>query len=141
MSGFRRGTELPMADTTVPSHDALPLPDYDHLPAGALEHRIRTLDLASLEQLLAYEEAHAARPLVMTTMRHRLEGLRAGAEPSGGDPLAPAAEAPPAAAGGSPVSGATTGPVVNPPTGGDPTNPAQPRGSGHGSTQSPTYGS
>ncbi|NHC45692.1 hypothetical protein [Motilibacter aurantiacus] len=125
---------------SVPAHDELPLPDYDHLPAGALEHRIRTLDLAALEQLIAYEEAHAARLPVLNGMRHRLEQLQAGAEPSGGDPLATAAEAPPAAAGGSPVSGATTGPVVNPPTGGDPTNPTQPRGSGAGSTQSRPYG-
>src|SRR3954451_24546304 len=123
MSRFPRGRGVPMADTNeeataaVPSPSALPIPDYDHLPAGALEHRIRTLDLASLEQLIAYEEAHADRLLVLTTMRHRREELLGGAEPSGGDPLAAAAEAPPAAAGGSPVSGATTGPVVNPTTG------------------------
>ncbi|MDP9416247.1 MAG: hypothetical protein M3P48_00025, partial [Actinomycetota bacterium] len=78
---------------------------------------------------------------VLVMMQTRLENLHAGAEPSGGDPLAVAAEAPPAAAGGSPVSGATTGPVNNPTSQGDPTNPGQPRGSGKGSTQSPVYGS
>ncbi len=125
----------------VPSHDALPLPDYDHLPQAALEHRIRTLDVSGLEQLIGYEKAHAARPLVLVMMQTRLEQLHAGAEPSGGDPLAVAAEAPPGAAGGSPVSAATTGPVNNPTSQGDPTNPGQPRGSGKGSTQSPAYGS
>ena len=123
-----------------PAHDALPLPDYDHLPAGTLQHRIRTLDLPSLEQLIAYEEAHAARLLVLNVMRHRREELLSGAEPSGGDPTAAIPDAPPGPAGGSPVSGATTGPVANPPSHGDPTNPGQPRGSGKGSTQSSPYG-
>ena len=135
-------TETPQqSSVTVPSHDELPLPDYDHLPVGSLQHRIRTLDTSGLEQLLAYEQAHAARPLVVQSMRTRLEELQAGEEPSGGDPLARAAEAPPAPGTGSPVSGATTGPVNNPTSQGDPTNPGQPRGSGHGSTQSPVYGS
>ncbi len=125
----------------APSHDALPLPDYDHLPQGALEHRIRTLDADGLQQVIAYEESHANRPAVLLAMRHRLDQLNSGAEPSGGDPTAPAAEAPAPASTGSAVSGATTGPVVNPPSQGDPTNPAQPRGSGSGSTSSPVYGS
>jgi len=126
---------------SAPSHDELPLPDYDHLPAGALEHRIRTLDADGLEQLVAYERAHAARPQVLLAMQNRLKGLGDGDQPSGGDPAAATPEAAPAAAGGSPVSGATTGPVANPTSHGDPTNPGQPRGSGSGSTQSPTYGS
>ena len=124
----------------VPAHDDLPLPDYDHLPVGALQHRIRTLDTAALEQLLAYERAHADRLLVVQTMQVRLEELHAGASPSGGDALAQASEAPPAAGTGSAVSGATTGPVANPTSHGDPTNPGQPRGSGSGSTQSAPYG-
>jgi hypothetical protein len=60
-------------------------------------------------------------------MEHRLDELRSGAQPSGGDPTAPAPERAPSAAGGSPVSPVTSGPPINPPTGGDPTNPAQPR--------------
>src|SRR3954451_5340210 len=108
MSRFPRGRGVPMADTneeataTVPSHDALPIPDYDHLPAGSLEHRIRSLDLASLDQLIAYEEAQGARLPVLTPMRARREQLASGAEPSGGDPTAPAPEAPPAPSGQSP---------------------------------------
>lgn len=132
-----------MTDATpagAPSHDELPLPDYDHLPVESLQHRLRTLDLAGLEQVRAYEAAHANRPLVLQTIAHRRDELRAGAEPSGGDPAAPAPEAAPAAAGRWAVSGATTGPVNNPPSQGVPTNPGQPRGSGTGSTQSRVQG-
>jgi hypothetical protein len=111
-------------------HAALPLPDYDHLPLAALVHRIRSLDEPALAELLAYEQAHADRLPVVEAMRSRLEALRNGAEPSGGSPAAPAPEAPPAAATGSPVSPATSGPPMNPPSHGDPTNPAQPRPTG-----------
>jgi hypothetical protein len=109
-------------------HDALPLPDYDHLPLGGLISRIRTLDADGLQTLLTYEQAHGNRAPVVTAMQNRLTSLREGAQPSGGDPAADVtAEAPEPAAGGSKVSGATTGPPVNPPSQGDPTNPAQPR--------------
>ena len=112
------------------AHADLPLPDYDHLPLGALVHRIRSLDEPALTDLLAYEQAHGDRAPVVTAMQARLDELAGGAAPSGGAPDAPAAEAPPAAAGGSPVSPATTGPPVNPPSHGNPTNPAQPRPTG-----------
>ncbi|WNV77226.1 hypothetical protein [Geodermatophilus sp. DSM 44513] len=108
-------------------HDQLPLPDYDHLPVQGLASRIRTLDVAGLETLLAYERAHADRLQVVMIMETRLQDLRSGTQPSGGDPAAPAADDPAHAAGGSKVSGATSGPPVNPPSHGDPTNPAQPR--------------
>jgi hypothetical protein len=108
-------------------HDALPLPDYDHLPVGSLNSRIRSLDAAQLAVVLRYEREHADRIQVVEAMTHRLEQLNAGAEPSGGDPEAPQPEAAPAPAGGSPVSSAASGPPVNPPSHGDPTNPAQPR--------------
>ena len=111
-------------------HDQLPLPDYDHLPVEGLTSRIRTLDAAGLETLLEYERAHADRLQVVTIMENRLTALREGAQPSGGDPAAPAADDPAHAAGGSKVSEATTGPVINPPSQGDPTNPAQPRSTG-----------
>jgi hypothetical protein len=111
----------------MPARDDLPLPDYDHLPVGSLTSRIRTLSEADLGTLLDYEKAHANRVQVVAAMQSRLTGLKKGAQPSGGDPAAPTPEAPPAPAGGSPVSEATTGPPVNPPSQGDPTNPAQPR--------------
>jgi hypothetical protein len=111
-------------------HDQLPLPDYDHLPVDGLASRIRSLDAAGLETLLEYERAHANRLQVVMIMENRLGSLREGAQPSGGDPAAPAADDPVHAATGSKVSEATSGPPVNPPSQGDPTNPAQPRSTG-----------
>jgi hypothetical protein len=111
-------------------HSALPLPDYDHLPLGSLTSRVRTLDLAGVETLLGYERAHGNRAPVVVVLQNRLSALQEGAEPSGGDPAAPTPEAPPGAAAGSKVSEATSGPPINSPNGGDPTNPAQPRSSG-----------
>jgi hypothetical protein len=113
---------------TMARHDALPLPDYDHLPIGGLASRIRSLDAAGVQTLLAYERAHGKRLQAVQIMENRLAALRDGAEPSGGDPAADVTpEAPEHAAGGSKVSEATAGPPVNPPSQGDPTNPAQPR--------------
>ena len=111
-------------------HDQLPLPDYDHLPVEGLISRIRTLDATGLQTLLDYEKAHANRLKVVIAMQNRLTSLHEGAQPSGGDPAAAAADDPVHAAGGSKVSEATTGPVINPPSQGDPTNPAQPRSTG-----------
>jgi len=105
----------------------LPLPDYDHLPVGSLTSRIRTLDVDDLQTVLTYEKAHANRIQVVQAMDHRLRELRSGAQPSGGDPAAAQPEHAAAPAGGSQVSEATSGPPVNPPSHGDPTNPAQPR--------------
>jgi hypothetical protein len=105
----------------------LPLPDYDHLPVGSLVSRIRTLDADGLRAVLGYEQGHANRVQVVQALTHRLEELDGGAQPSGGSPDAPQPESAPAPAGGSAVSQATSGPPVNPPSHGDPTNPAQPR--------------
>ena len=112
------------------SSDELPLPDYDHLQGGALASRIRALDAAGVQTLLDYERAHANRIQVVQLLDNRLGSLREGAQPSGGNPAAPAADDPAHAAGGSKVSEATTGPAMNPPSQGDPTNPAQPRSTG-----------
>lgn len=108
-------------------HDQLPLPDYDHLPLGSLESRIRSLDADAVGTLLAYERAHADRLPAVQVLERRLAGLRAGAETSGGSAGAETPEVPDAADAGSAVSPATEGPPVNPPSHGDPTNPAQPR--------------
>lgn len=114
----------------VPQHEALPLPDYDHLPLGSLQHRIRTLDEAGLREVLAYEEAHGHRLPVLQTLRNRLQELHEGAEPSGGSPLAAAPEHAPPADTPSAVSPVTSGPAMNPPSHGTPENPAQPRSTG-----------
>ncbi|MGY5882309.1 hypothetical protein [Modestobacter lacusdianchii] len=111
----------------MPEHETLPLPDYDHLPVGSLTSRIRTLDADDLRTLLSYEKSHANRIQVVQAMDHRLGQLTEGAQPSGGDPAGAQPEHAPAPSGGSAVSEATTGPPVNPPSQGDPTNPAQPR--------------
>jgi hypothetical protein len=128
MDGRRSGTDAPMADTTEPG--ALPVPDYDHLPLGDLTHRIRSLDADALQTLLAYEREHADRLPVVQTLSARLEQVRSGASMSDGDPSAPSAQAAPAADAGSPVQPATSGPTINPPSHGVPTNPAQPRSTG-----------
>ncbi|SEP17706.1 hypothetical protein [Trujillonella endophytica] len=111
----------------MPQHDELPIPDYDHLQTGALTSRIRTLDSAGLETLLAYERAHANRIQVVSAMRHRLASVKAGEKPSGGDPAAHGSADPASTPAGSKVSAATTGPPVDPPAHGDLTNPSQPR--------------
>ena len=110
----------------MPERD-LPIPDYDHLQVGSLTSRIRTLDAEALTTLLSYERSHANRIQVVQAMQHRLTSVKAGEQPSGGDPAAPAADDPVAASTGSKVSEATSGPPVTPPSQGDPTNPAQPR--------------
>ncbi len=116
-----------MNDATPP-HDGLPLPDYDHLPTGSLQSRVRTLEAAGVEELIAYERSHGNRTPVLQVLERRLEELVAGGTPSGGDPSAPAPEAEHAPPTGSRVSPDTQGPPVNPPSQGVPTNPAQPRG-------------
>ena len=106
-----------------------PIPDYDHLPLGSLESRIRTLDQSGVEALLVHESRHGDRAPVMNVLRQRLRQLHGGAKPSGGSGAA--GSMPEAAPGHTPdskVTPQTSGPPVNPPSHGDPTNPAQPRG-------------
>jgi hypothetical protein len=117
-----------MTEQQPPQHDQLPLPDYDHLPIGSLEARVRTLDLGGVEKLLAYEQAHANRLPAVNILQRRIESLESGAEPTGGSPLASTPEAEVAPPTTSSVDPSTSGPPVNPPSHGDPTNPAQPRG-------------
>lgn len=110
------------------SRPELPIPDYDGLPAGSIESRIRTLGEKGVRQLYDYEKEHANRVQVLQVLEQRLVALNTGAaEPSGGDPAAPAPEAAEGERGDSKVSPATAGPPQNPPSQGVPTNPAQPR--------------
>jgi hypothetical protein len=111
----------------TPHHDQLPLPDYDHLPIGSVQSRIRSLEADQLEDLLSYEEAHGDRLPVTQVIRARLQQVRDGAPTSGGSPLAETPEAQVAPPPGSPAGPQTEGPTINPPSQGDPTNPAQPR--------------
>ncbi|MBY6706841.1 hypothetical protein HQ308_08495 [Rhodococcus sp. BP-241] len=65
-----------------------PLPDYDQLTVGTIQHRCRSLDQDQMERLIAHERDAANRPQVLQILTARLGELRAGAEPSGGDPSA-----------------------------------------------------
>ncbi|EHR60955.1 hypothetical protein [Saccharomonospora cyanea] len=107
--------------------DELPLPDYDHLPVPALRDRIRSLTTEQLERLLAYEQEHADRMPVVTAMRARLDQLAQGATPTEGRH-----DVRPEQHGdtrhGSVVGDDTSGPPVNPPPHGEPSQPAKPKG-------------
>jgi hypothetical protein len=113
--------------TAEPERAELPIPEYDHLPIGSLQHRIRGLDETQLDRLADYERAHAAREPVLASIEARLAALRQGAQPSPGTGAERQPEAAPAPSGGSPVTPTTSGPPMNPPSHGVPSNPAQPR--------------
>ncbi|MFF9624646.1 hypothetical protein [Streptomyces griseosporeus] len=113
-----------MAD---PGRDTLPLPDYDHLPLGGLESRVRSLTVEEVEELLAYERTHADRLPITEVLTARLEQLKAGAEPTSGDPGALRPEQS-EGHGGSPVSPATSPQPFGPPPHGTPDQRGKPKG-------------
>ncbi|MGI5373071.1 hypothetical protein ACQEV2_02155 [Streptomyces sp. CA-251387] len=113
-----------MAD---PARHTLPLPDYDHLPIGGLESRVRSLTAGEVEELLAYERSHADRLPVTELLATRLEQLQSGAEPTSGDPGALRPESG-AHQGGSPVSPATSAQPFSPPPHGTPDQRGKPKG-------------
>ncbi|WP_458247660.1 hypothetical protein [Streptomyces sp. MAI_2237] len=106
---------------------ALPLPDYDHLPLGGLESRVRSLTADEVDELLAYERAHADRLPVTEVLSARREQLRAGAEPTSGDPSALRPEQHGRTT-GSPVSPATSPQPSSPPPHGTPDQRGKPKG-------------
>ncbi|GGS34619.1 hypothetical protein [Actinokineospora fastidiosa] len=105
----------------------LPLSDYDHLPAGALRDRVRSLTEGEVRQLLDYEQEHAARAPIITALSARLEELAAGATPSSGTHET-RPEQPPAPSAGSPVTPATSPEPIHPPPHGVPGSPGKPKG-------------
>ncbi|MFB8774287.1 hypothetical protein [Streptomyces broussonetiae] len=113
-----------MAD---PGRSTLPLPDYDHLPIGGLGSRVRSLTSDQVEEVLAYERSHADRRPVTELLTSRLEQLRAGAEPTSGDPGAMRPETG-ARRTGSPVSPATSPEPMSPPPHGTPDQRGKPKG-------------
>lgn len=117
-----------------PERAELPLPDYDHLPVATLQHRIRSLSLEQVQQVMDYERAHAQRTPVLEVLQSRIDQLAAGAEPSqGSQETRP--EQPPAPAKGSQVSRRTTAPPAGSPPHGVPSQPGKPKGDyqpGHG---------
>jgi hypothetical protein len=60
----------------------------DELPfsLGDMRHRIRSLAESQLPTLIDHEHAHAQRVPVLQLLQARLDELRRGAEPSGGNP-------------------------------------------------------
>ena len=124
----------------VLSHDELPLPDYDHMTLGSLRGRMRSLTVEQLVQIRDYERAHANRLPVVTMLDNRIAKLATDAsapQPSGvpSDRPAPGQRS---SRSGSVVTPATSGPAMNPPSQGVPTNPAQPRPKGGSGPGGPT---
>ncbi|MDN3292853.1 hypothetical protein QWM81_02085 [Streptomyces ficellus] len=113
---------------STPDRGELPLPDYDQLPVGTLEHRIRSLGTEELNQLLHYEHTHADRAMVVQVLTSRKRQLEAGATPSGGDPNAFRPETAHQGHGGSRVSPATSPQPLSPPPHGTPDQPGKPKG-------------
>ncbi|QGV81931.1 hypothetical protein [Streptomyces ficellus] len=109
-------------------HGGLPLPDYDELPVGTLEHRIRSLGVPELDQLLHYEHEHADRAMVVQVLTARKRQLDAGAPLSGGNPAAAKPEKAAPGRGGSPVSPATSQEPMSPPPHGTPAQQGKPKG-------------
>jgi hypothetical protein len=112
---------------TDPARNTLPLPDYDHLPIGGLESRVRSLSADEVEDLLAYERSHADRLPVTELLSARLDQLHAGAEPTSGNPGALRPEQG-GGRSGSPVSPATSPQPSSPPPHGTPDQRGKPKG-------------
>jgi hypothetical protein len=55
---------------------ALPVPEFDLLPAQCLSSRIHTLDIQQVEQLIGYERNHAQRVEVLDVLERRRGQLR-----------------------------------------------------------------
>ncbi|GAB2942012.1 hypothetical protein [Streptomyces heilongjiangensis] len=108
-------------------HRTLPLPDYDHLPIGGLESRVRSLTADDVEELLAYERGHADRLPVTQLLTARPDQLHSGAEPTSGDPGALRPEQH-GRRSGSPVSPATSPQPMRPPPHGTPDQRGRPKG-------------
>jgi hypothetical protein len=106
----------------------LPLPDYDQLPIGGLESRVRALTADEVEELLTYEKEHAHRVPVTELLTARLEQLRSGAEPTSGDPAAVRPERAGQPGAGSSVSPATSPEPQSPPPHGTPDQRGRPKG-------------
>lgn len=107
--------------------DHLPVPDYDHLPLGELRHRIRSLDVSAVSDLIQFETAHGNRLPVLEVLRTRRTDLEAGTQPSDGDPEGRNPASAPPADGGSKVAG-TKVQGGNPPPHGNPLQAAKPKG-------------
>lgn len=107
--------------------EEFPLPDYDHLSTGSLQHMIRSLGQPELTRVLDYEQAHNNRPQVVEAMNQRLDELQNGAEPAPGEHRAEPAEARDTAK-GSPVTPSGSPEPMHPPRHGNHDRPGKPTG-------------
>jgi len=73
----------------APEHrDELPIPDFDNISIGSLRARLRPLTIEQLIVLRDWEQAHANRLQVVTTLDNRIAKLSAEQQPrtgGGGD--------------------------------------------------------
>ncbi|MQS06943.1 hypothetical protein [Streptomyces alkaliphilus] len=103
----------------------LPIPEYDQLTPGELEHRIRSLEPEGVDRLLAHEREHADRPQVVNLLTERLAQMEEGSPPTpGGDPRPGHADG---GRGGSPVHPQTSPQPFHSPPHGTPQQPARPK--------------
>ncbi|MDT0346367.1 hypothetical protein [Streptomyces litchfieldiae] len=107
-------------------HDEAPVPGYDGLTAGDIEHRIRSLGPAELTALLDYERRHANRAGVIQLITARQAELDAGSTPSPGGEVPPAPGGP--TRGTSPVDPATSPQPFSAPPHGTPHQSGKPKG-------------
>lgn len=64
--------------TSAPAmHSEPPLPNYDNLSVASLRARLRNLTVEQVRRLAEYEQAHAARPEVVTMFQRRIAKLEA----------------------------------------------------------------
>jgi hypothetical protein len=73
-----RTVPAPRAAKAEPATEAPPLPGYDDLSLASLRARLRVLDAATIQAMLAYERAHARREPVVTMLERRLAKISAG---------------------------------------------------------------
>jgi hypothetical protein len=66
-----------LSDDEIAADGPAALPEYDELSVPQLRARLRRLSLDDLEQLLAYEREHAARPAYLGMLTRRIATVRA----------------------------------------------------------------
>lgn len=71
-SGPASGSDGPAGDPSTPQS----LPDFDSLTIPQLRSRLKTLKLAEVQELIAYEQAATNRPAVVQMLRARVEILQ-----------------------------------------------------------------
>ena len=73
-----KAVPAPRAAKAEPAAEAPPLPGYDDMSLASLRARLRALDPATIQAMLAYERAHAGREPVITMLERRLAKISAG---------------------------------------------------------------